>query len=278
MGISCLLYRNKLAALTSNALPEALAARVERHLQSCPDCLSEWAAQQRMAEALRAASPTLAAPSPFLWERLQSAIEAEAAPRTPARPPLRRLAPLGSLALAGAAAAAILVLRPQVPATTSSSTAPQVSSPASPAPTQMHASLPPSPAPTALELARRTERQVAANRAAPDPFAPRPLSHPTTDTDTGAQLVRRVRRASSVARRPKVLPVLEGELPARASHNAVALVEAGMHRVVEESQTAELNRLVAEAESREPSAAQRASCPATEATVSAQHTQGSLFQ
>lgn len=275
MGISCLLYRNKLAALTSNALPEALAARVERHLRVCPDCLSEWAAQQRMAAALRQATPTAALPSPTLWERLEVAIEAEAAPPAPARVTPRRLAPLGGLALAGAAAAALLVARPQVRVTAPMTSpapqqAPQIALAPKPSPS-------PAPkAPSALQLAQQSERLVVANKPAKDPFASQQPEG--TAPDLGTEVVRRVRLSRPQPRTLKALPLPEPKLPSRAEKNAVALLEVGMHRVVEESQTEELNRLVAEAERHEPGASQRASCPATDATVSAQHTQGSLFQ
>lgn len=284
MGILCLFYRNKLAALTSNELPEALALRVERHLQQCPDCLSEWAAQQRMAAALRGAAPTPAMPSPQLWDRLETAIESEAAGSVPVRPPFRPLGPLGGLALAGAAAAAILVARPTL-------LPPSPRSVAAPAPVVPVAVMPPSAAPqphtrptqrvaSAVELGQRAAGLDRAPSPISDPFALR--SHRTerfqAPESPSERLIHTVRSARPLTSARRAFPgtetAMERDLPPRAKNNAVALVEVGMHRVVEESQTEELNRLVSEAERKELGT----QATAADATVNAQHTQGSLFQ
>ena len=267
MGIFCLLYQNKLTALASQELPEGLASRVERHLRSCPDCLSEWAAQERMAACLRGASPEIQSPAPLLWERLEAAIQAEAphvAPIAPLRSPLRRLAPLGGLALAGAAAAAVLVVRAphKTPAPSTASPTPVFVAklPSSPEPL-------PSPTPkpvTAIQLARQSEKldpPKAPRAAAPDPFR--------KQRQHVAPFTRRKRLPEPTER--------EAEISSPTQRHAVAVMEVGMNRITEEAQTAELNRQVTETELREPGALQRAAFAPTDAMSNAQHTR-SLFQ
>ena len=277
MGISCLFYQNKLAALASQELPEPLAKRVRHHLSACPSCLCEWTAQERMAARLRSATPSALAPNPFLWERLEAAIQAEATVTAPKPSPHRRLAPLGGLALAGAAIAAVWIVRPAhiIPGPTGMQSVVQVAQgPVSkPAPVQSsppHASVKTKPA--ALALALKGEKLSVAPRRVADPFRKQQLSRPESP------LLPRIAHLSRRKQRPVFSPPLgEEDLPQPARRNAVAMVEVGMHRVVEESQTAELNRLVAETEQLEPGVAQRAACPPTEATSIAQHTRN-LFQ
>jgi hypothetical protein len=282
MGIFCLFYQNKLAALASQELPEGLASRVERHLSGCPDCLSEWAAQERMASCLRGASPEAQSPSPFLWERLEAAIQAEAplreqAPAAPTPSPFRRLAPLGGLALAGAAAAAVFVVRaPQKAAAPPPSVqAPVVIAKLSPTPEPL-----PSPTPkpvTAVELAQQSEKidPPKPPQISPDPFRKqRPAAmgntrRPLSSLPRVAQFTRRKRLPEPIER--------ETEISAPTQRHAVAVMEVGMHRITEEAQTAELNRQVTETERNELGASQRAAFAPTDAMSNAQHTR-SLFQ
>jgi Putative zinc-finger len=281
MGIFCLFYQTKLAALTSNELPDALAARVEHHLGVCPDCLTEWARQQRMAAALRSAAPDALAPSPFLWERLENALQAETMPRAPVRASRRYLAPLATCALAGIAAAAVYIGRPRTAGHVPNSAQLTHDSHT----TDVVKKAPPaiSTVASALELARKAEKLVDtpqpknAQERSRDPFVKRRLRRALDTLAQSEQGLRHVRTARlTLANKPRhsPLPPSANDLPPRAKNSAVALIEVGMHRVVEESQTAELNRLVNEAEKYD----QAALGTATDATVNAQHTQGSLFQ
>ena len=136
----------------------------------------------------------------------------------------------------------------------------------------------PSPPPTilrepaAVALARQSEKLPPAPRRTADPFRKPQLSRPESSS------LPRIAHLSRRKQRPDFPPPMgEEDLPQPARRNAVALIEVGMHRVVEESQTAELNRLVAETEQLEPGVAQRAACTPTEATSIAQHTRN-LFQ
>jgi anti-sigma factor RsiW len=279
MGIFCLFYQDKLAALASQELPEGLASRVERHLRACPDCLSEWAAQERMASYLRGASPEAQSPSPFLWERLEAAIQAEVPIATPTPSPFRRLAPLGGLALAGAAAAAVLVVRapqkaaPPLPLAPAPVVAAKFSS------TPQPESLPsPTPKPvTAIQLARQSEKLAPPKppQLSPDPFRKqRPAGmgstrRPLSSLPRVAQFTRRKRLPEPIEP--------ETEISAPTQRHAVAVMEVGMHRITEEAQTAELNRQVTETERKELGAPQRAAFAPTDAMSNAQHTR-SLFQ
>ncbi len=208
--------------------------------------------QQRLVKALRGAAPLPAASSPFLWERLEAAIQSEAP-----RPPVfhsRRLAPLGGLALAGAAAAAVFVAYPQgvlrVPNTPQAILRPNINHRI----TGAQATPPPAPkALTALNQARRTETKVASNKPVSDPFA-----------------LRGGRTTPSVFPRRKHLPPLTAKdtvkdtlLPTKI--NAVAHLELGAVHI----QTAEFNREVKEAEALERSSAQRATSTPTDAIASA---------
>ncbi len=273
MGIFCLVYQNKLAALASQELPEPLAQRVERHLNACPTCRSEWAAQERMAAQLRSSTPGALAPNPFLWERLEAAIQTETS--VPTVSPLRRLVPLGGLALAGVALAALWVTRP------ASETEPQVAltithpvSVTSPKPIQVATAAPTKSVASALEIARQSEKLPVTPQHTTDPFR---KQHEDRLESTPRPLPYTVK----IARRKQLpdLPVRTNheEFSSPTQHNAVALIEVGMHRVVEESQTAELNRLVSETEQTEPGVSQRAACAPPEATAIAQNTRN-LFQ
>lgn len=279
MGIFCLFYQNKLAALASQELPEGLASRVERHLSVCPDCLSEWAAQERMASSLRGASPEAQSPSPFLWERLEAAIQAEVPVAAPTPSPFRRLAPLGGLALAGAAAAAVFVVRAPQRAST-----PPLSAPAPVVVAQLSSTPEPEPLPsptpkpaTAIELAQQSEKL--------DPPKPPPLSPDPFRKQRPAGMNSTRRPLSSLPRvaqftRRKHLPEprqQEAEISAPTQRHAVAVIEVGMSRITEEAQTAELNRQVTETERKELGAPQRAAFAPTDAMSNAQHTR-SLFQ
>ena len=276
MGIFCLFYQPKLAALASQELPDALAERVERHLRTCPDCLSEWALQQRMTESLRSAAPAALAPSPSLWENLEAAIRAESPTPTPAlptkRPPVRRLAPLGGLALAGMAMAAVVVTRPSreplpipAPQATPATEAIKVAELPKPSPT-------PQPL-TAVKLAQDSEK-IEAPQPVTDPFEKKSIKTPSKRPMP-------LPRVAQVAPRRKRLPEPTDEEPwvVPTRQHGVAVIEVGMNRVVEDSQTAEFNRMVSEAEQKETGVSTRASCAPTEAlaTASAQNTRG-LFQ
>ncbi len=204
--------------------------------------------QQRLVKALREAAPLAAASSPFLWERLEAAIQSEAPP-----PPVfhqRRLAPLGGLALAGAAAA-VFVAYPQgvlrVAKTPQTTPRPKFNK-------VRLAQATPAPAPralTALDQARRSDTKIALNKPVSDPFAPS------------------VQRAiSPTVHRRKHLPPLTAKdkdalLPTKV--NAVAHLELGAVHI----QTAEFNREVKEAEELEHSSTQRATSTPTDAIASA---------
>ncbi|WP_309706758.1 zf-HC2 domain-containing protein [Armatimonas sp.] len=275
MGIFCLFYQNKLAALASQELPEGLASRVERHLHSCPDCLSEWAAQERMATCLRGASLEVQSPAPLLWERLEAAIQAEADEAPVAAPtprPLRRLAPLGGMALAGAAAAAVFVVRAphKTPALSPTPPTPVFVAKLSSTPEPL-----PSPTPkpvTAIQLARQSEKLTPPKTpvAAPDPFRKQRPHVASSPYHVIRPVIARRKRLPEPAER-------ETEISSPTRRHAVAVMEVGMNRITEEAQTAELNRQVTETELREPSALQRAAFAPTDAMSNAQHTR-SLFQ
>jgi Putative zinc-finger len=264
MGIFCLLYQNKLAALASGELPERLAARVEQHLSACPDCLSEWASHKRLAEALRGATPGIQPASPYLWDRLEATIHAEAG--APSRHSSRRLAPLGALALAGAAAAALFITRPHTSPTLVAS-----QTPATPAATPLQVTqVSPSPKPlSAVELARKSERKVLQNRppqASYDPFVTHRSARVKREQERlkSEQLVARL-RAARAPRRPHLPDPQEDSLPKRTQDSALVQLAQGTLHI----QTAEFNREVTEAEQHERGAAHRASCAPTEAIASA---------
>lgn len=276
MGIFCLFYQPKLAALASQELPEPLAKRVERHLQTCPDCLSEWALQQRMTESLRGAAPAALAPSPYLWENLEATIRAEAPTPAPPvmRPSWRRLAPLGGVALASVAMAAVVITRPS-PQPRPVAAAPQ----ATPEAVQIVAIPKPSPSPQpppAVLLANASEGLKAPK--------PTPTTDPFEKKTQKVRIGRPLPRIASGITRRKRLPELtrderEESWVSPTRRHGVAVIEVGMNRVVEDSQTEEFNRMVAEAERNDLGLSARASSPPTEAlaTASAQNTRG-LFQ
>jgi hypothetical protein len=106
---------NNLAGYLEGALPPAARERVERHVASCGRCRAELAEMRAAGLALTEAGR--AAPVPAhddaLWSRVHS--EIQAAP--PVRPFMPRWALPGAAALAAAAIAAVLVVRPgSVPA------------------------------------------------------------------------------------------------------------------------------------------------------------------
>ncbi|WP_394796152.1 anti-sigma factor family protein [Armatimonas sp.] len=256
MGIFCLLFQPKLAALASGELPQTLAVRVERHVGACLHCQQEWALQQRLVKALRGAAPLPAASSPFLWERLEAAIQSEA-PRPPVFHP-RRLAPLGGLALAGAAAAAVFVAYPQgvrrPPNTPQSISRPEIND------RVKVAKVTPALAPkdlTALDKARLSETKIALNKPVSDPFAPQ------GGRTTPSAFPRRKHLPPLTAKNTAKNMVKDTLLPTKI--NAVAHLELGAVHI----QTAEFNREVKEAEELERSSAQRATSTPTDAIASA---------
>ena len=272
MGIFCLLYQNKLAALASGELPDVLSERIERHLSACPSCLREWIAQEKLVGALRGAAPEPRLASPYLWEHLEAAIGQEVSAPTDNTRPGYRLAPLGALALAGVAVAALIVARPHDAVTTS-----QVAQilPV----THMSPVIRVGPKrATALELARRTQGQVSDNKPTRDPFAvsvasARPRNN-SSRLPESAQVIRRI-RALSTLRHPHLPPSFDIDIPQHAEKNAVAQLELGTIHI----QTAEFNREVTEAEERDSGSAHRATCTPTDAIASARgETNLGIFQ
>jgi len=253
MNVLCWWYRTKLAAHASAALPEALAERVASHVAHCPACEAELALHLRLASSLRAATPAAAEPNPYLWERLEAAMVAEPARPVPQSRP--RLAPLAGVALAGMAVAAVITQRAPI--------APPV---VAPTPTVVAMAVAPTPAPSPSAPARPAAIAVAVRNAkqegtlgTADPFRPRSP------------------RTVVVPRAPR-RPHLPEHSGFPVAGQAVALVEVGTRRVMEEAQTAALNRLVTETQTEE--SAQRGQHPgatATDATTLAQNTR-SLFQ
>lgn len=258
MGIFCLVYQPKLAALASGELPQPLAAPIERHLSACAHCQQQWAAQQRLTKSLRRAAPPPVAPSPALWQHLEAVIHSESIPPPVSRS--RRLAPLGGLALAGAAAAALLVTRPHpIAPTTALAPAPH----ATPLKVAVLSSPPPRPL-TALELAQREETQIINNKPPSDPFQVKTAL--PEKTDTGAQILRRVQASRPLLRHKNPLVrSSQRDISLRTKINAVAQLELGTVHI----QTAEFNREVKEAEERAPSPAKRATCAPSDAIASA---------
>ena len=240
MNIFCWWYRTKLTAYASSALPEGLATRVGAHLDLCPTCRIELEANLRLVDALRIASPVVASPNPYLWERLEAAMQAEAPAPRPS--PLRRLAPLGAVVLAGSALAAVAIVR-------SGSVVPTVS----PTPATVAVAVSPVP-PLQVAKVSPPEAVVASQITTRRPELPLVARHHAT------------RRSV-----PKVLSTL-------ASGQAVELVEVGTRRVVEVVHTEALNRMVTETEKDDVTdKSRRAVCLPADATSIAQNTR-SLFQ
>ncbi len=104
---------DRLAAYGEGALSLPRAARVERHLSTCPACREELATLREMSALLLARRPAAPAPAADLWRRIQA--EIEAVPALPVRAPAaaRRsfLVPALSTAALGALAAVTVLTR-----------------------------------------------------------------------------------------------------------------------------------------------------------------------
>lgn len=260
MNVLCWWYQSKLTAHASAALPEAIAARVESHVAHCAACASELALQVQLTTALRQATPTAAEPNPYLWERLEAAMVSDKpAPQVPLG---RRLAPFAGVALAGAAVASVVMNRPILPTTAPAQPAAPLAVAIAPTPKPMLARTRPIAVAMGLK-AEKLEGKVGVR----DPFAPaRPqVSRPAPWRREAIDIPHVVRHRHDT----EAIPV---------AGQAVAMVEVGARRLIEEAHTARLNRQVAETELEE--SAQRGQHPeanATDATTLAQNTR-SLFQ
>lgn len=240
MKIFCWWYQTRLTAFASDALPEREATRVATHLSHCARCQEELAAARRFSAALRTASPAVQSPSPYLWERLEAAIVAEApAPRPSA---LRRLAPAGAVLASGAALAAVWLSAPAPPRRTEA-----------PAPRALAPVASPKPV---VQVAQDTRPPAVVAGLAVEKLKPgRPRSVP--------RVVRRKRQKQRLT---------------LASEQAATLVIVGTQHVVEVAHTEALNRLVTETErSDSADTARRAEVLPGDATLIAQNTR-SLFQ
>ena len=122
-GGACERVRDRIDPYLDDDLAPGEAARVEAHLEGCPDCRSELAAARRLQTALREGLPMLSCPPEVTEEVLRVArAEAEAPRPAPASRPaaapiterLRRFFAAGALrpALAAAAVLALLVAAP----------------------------------------------------------------------------------------------------------------------------------------------------------------------
>jgi hypothetical protein len=107
MSWRCLRVRNRLALCVGDDLAERDRRSVERHLAGCPSCRDHLVRLRRAREAMICSEPVLETISP-LWPALRGRLQDVQIGRRPERPWL----PIGALAAASIAIAAVLWTQP----------------------------------------------------------------------------------------------------------------------------------------------------------------------